>query len=75
MMDPERYFVVDGTQSVEEINSQITARVAELPALKRNAQGQQQSKFLKPIHNATHAVTTTVTRAVKARKQVSRRKF
>jgi dTMP kinase len=75
MMDPERYFVVDGTQSVEEINSQITDRVAELPALKRNAQGPQQSKFLKPIHNATHAVTTTVTRAAKARKQANRRKF
>jgi dTMP kinase len=47
MMDPERYFVVDGTQSVEEINTQITARVAELPALKRNATQQSKRKFRK----------------------------
>ena len=46
-MDPERYFVVDGTQSGEEINTQITARVAELPALKRNATQQSKRKFRK----------------------------
>jgi len=60
MMDPERYFVVDGTQSVEEIHTQIIARVAELPALKRNAQGPQQNKFLKPIRTATNAVTKRI---------------
>ena len=47
MMDPERYFVVDGTQSVEEINTQIIARVAELPALKRNASQETKRKFRK----------------------------
>ena len=47
MIDPERYFVVDGTQSVEEINAQITARVAELPALKRNATRETKRKFRK----------------------------
>ena len=47
MMDSERYFVVDGTQSVEEINSQITARVSELPALKRNATQETRRKFRK----------------------------
>jgi dTMP kinase len=74
MMDPERYFVVDGTQTVEEIHTQIIARVAELPALKRNAQGSQQNKFLKPIRIATHAVTTTVTRAAKASKSATAKK-
>jgi dTMP kinase len=74
MMDPERYFVVDGTQTVEEIHSQIIARVAELPALKRNAQGPQQNKFLKPIRTATHAVTTTFTRADKASKSATTKK-
>ena len=74
MMDPERYFVVDGSQSVEEIHTQIIARVAELPALKRNAQGPQQNKFLKPIRTATHAVTTTVTRAAKASKSATTKK-
>jgi len=66
MMDPERYFVVDGTQSVEEIHTQIIARVAELPALKRNAQGPQQNKFLKPIRIATNAVTKKVKSASKS---------
>jgi dTMP kinase len=47
MMDPERYFVVDGTQSVEDINAQITTRVAELPALKRNAAQETKRKFRK----------------------------
>jgi dTMP kinase len=47
MMDPERYFVVDGTQSIEEINTRITARVAELPALKRNATQEAKRKFRK----------------------------
>jgi dTMP kinase len=60
MMDPERYFVIDGTQSVEEIHTQIIARVAELPALKRNAQGPQQNIFLKPIRIATNAVTKRI---------------
>jgi dTMP kinase len=74
MMDPERYFVVDGTQSVESIHTQIIARVAELPALKRNAQGPQVNKFLKPIRIATNAVTTTVTRAAKATKSAGTKK-
>jgi dTMP kinase len=75
MMDPERYFVVDGTQSVAEIHSQIIARVADLPALKRSAQGPHQNKFLKPIRNATNAVTTSVNRAAKARNQANHRKI
>ena len=57
MMDPERYFVIDGTQSVEEIHAQIIERVAELPALKRNAAGPHQNRLLRPIRFATNAVT------------------
>jgi dTMP kinase len=47
MMDPERYFVVDGTQSVDEIHTQIISRVAELPALKRNADNVKKKRFRK----------------------------
>jgi dTMP kinase len=47
MMDPERYFVVDGTQSVEEIHTQIISHVAELPALKRNADNVKKKRFRK----------------------------
>jgi len=70
MMDPERYFVVDGTQSVEEIHAQIIARVAELPALKRNAEGPQQNRLLRPIRIATNAVS----RAANATKTASKKK-
>ena len=57
MMDPERYLVVDGTQTVEEIHAEIIARVAELPALKRNADGIKTKKILRPIRIATTAVS------------------
>ncbi len=57
MMDPERYLVVDGTQTVEEIHAEIIARVAELPALKRNADGAKTKKMLRPIRIATTAVS------------------
>jgi dTMP kinase len=70
MMDPERYFVVDGTQSVEEIHAQIIARVAELPALKRNAEGPHQNRLLRPIRIATNAVS----RAANATKTASKKK-
>jgi dTMP kinase len=57
LMDPERYLVVDGTQSVEEIHTEIIARVAELPALKRNTEGVKTKKMLRPIRIATTAVS------------------
>ena len=66
MMDSERYFVVDGTQSVDEIHKQIIERVAELPALKRNAAGPQPNRLLRPIRFATNAVTSSVSRAARA---------
>jgi dTMP kinase len=45
MMDPERYFVVDGTQPLNEIHTQITERVSELQALKRNAEPEKKKRF------------------------------
>jgi dTMP kinase len=57
LMDPERYLVVDGTQTVEEIHTEIIACVAELPALKRNAEGIKTKKMLRPIRIATTAVS------------------
>ena len=47
MMDPERYFVVDGSQPVNEIHSQIAERVSELPALKRNSEPEKKKRFRK----------------------------
>jgi dTMP kinase len=47
MMDPERYFVVDGTQPVNEIHRQIIERVSELQALKRNSDPEKKKRFRK----------------------------
>ena len=57
MLDPERYLVIDGTQSVQEIHEAIIARVAELPQLKRNAQNPHSRRMLRPIIAASHAVS------------------
>ena len=57
LLDPERYLVIDGTMSVQEIHETIIARVAELPQLKRNAQNPQGRRVLRPIIAASHAVS------------------
>jgi dTMP kinase len=67
MLDPERYLVVDGTQSVQEIHERIIARVAELPALKRNASGPHSRNILRPIIAASHAMS----RATKSAKSTA----
>jgi dTMP kinase len=46
-MDPERYFVVDGTQPVNEIHRQIIERVSEFQALKRNSEPEKKKRFRK----------------------------
>jgi dTMP kinase len=43
-MDPERYLIVDGTQSIEDIHEEIISRVGEIPALKRNSEKQKKAK-------------------------------
>jgi len=43
-MDPERYLIVDGKQSIDEIHEQIISRVGEIPALKRNSEKQTKTK-------------------------------
>jgi dTMP kinase len=43
-MDPERYLIVDGTQSIEDIHEEIISRVGEIPALKRNSEKLKKTK-------------------------------
>jgi dTMP kinase len=57
MLDPERYLIVDGTQNIQEIHEAIIAKVAELPALKRNATGTHGARILRPIRAAQSAVS------------------
>ena len=56
-VDPERYLVVDGTQSIEAIHSEITKRIATLPAISHEVKKPKKSlkksikKPAKPIRN------------------------
>jgi dTMP kinase len=43
-LDPERYLIVDGTQSIDDIHEEIISRVGEIPALKRNSEKQTTTK-------------------------------
>ena len=44
---PERYLVVDGTRSIDEIHAAIIARVGEIPALIRNGKLEKKKFKLK----------------------------
>jgi dTMP kinase len=59
LLDPERYFIVDGSKSIEDIHSAIITRVSEIGALKRNAQEEKGNLLLRPIRAAGKAVRTT----------------
>jgi dTMP kinase len=59
-MDPERYLVVDGRQTIDQIHEEIIKRVALIPTLKRNAVVDSGNRFLKPIRFAASAVATGV---------------
>jgi dTMP kinase len=71
LLDPERYLVVDGTLSVQEIHEAIIARVAELPQLKRNAQSPHSRNVLRPIIAASHAVSRATKSATKSAKNTA----
>ena len=66
LLDPERYLVIDGTLPVQEIHEAIIARIAELPALKRNAQNLHSRNVLRPIITASHAVSRATKSATKS---------
>ncbi len=59
LLDPERYFVVDGNQTIEETHAAIITRVSEIAALKRNAREDKGNLLLRPIRAAGKAVRTT----------------
>jgi dTMP kinase len=55
-LDPERYVIIDGNQSIEDTHSAIISRVSEIPALKRNAVEEKGNALLRPIRAAGKAV-------------------
>jgi dTMP kinase len=58
LLDPERYFIVDGNKSIEDIHSAIITRVSEIGALKRNTREDKGNLLLRPIRAAGKAVRT-----------------
>ena len=62
LLDPERYFIVDGSKSIEETHTEIISRVSEIAALKRNAREDKGNLLLRPIRAAGKAVRTTAKR-------------
>jgi dTMP kinase len=56
LLDPERYFIVDGNKTIEETHAEIITRVSEIGALKRNASEDKGNLLLRPIRAAGKAV-------------------
>ena len=69
LLDPERYCIVDGNQSIADIHREIIARVSEIPTLKRNAREDKGALLLRPIRAVNKVVRSTanVTKASAAR--------
>jgi dTMP kinase len=68
-VDPERYFIVDGNQSIDDIHTAIISRVSHIPTLKRNAVEDKGNLLLRPIRAAGKAVKKTSNSATKAVKK------
>jgi len=65
LIDPERYLVVDGRRSIEEIHQEIIARVGEIPGLRRNLRDAQGNRLMKPIRRAATTARNTARKTVK----------
>jgi dTMP kinase len=65
LLDPERYLVVDGRQSIEEIHNELIARVGEIPGLRRNIRDAQGNRLMKPIRRAASTARNTARKTVK----------
>jgi dTMP kinase len=65
LLDPERYLVVDGRQSIEEIHNEIITRVGEITGLRRNIRDAQGNRLMKPIRRAATTARNTARKTVK----------
>jgi dTMP kinase len=72
-LDPERYVIIDGNQSIEDTHSAIISRVSEIPALKRNAVEDKGNLLLRPIRAVNKTVKKSAT-AVKAKAKTTTKK-
>ncbi len=69
LLDPERYLVVDGRQTIEEIHNEIIARVGEISGLRRNIRDAQGNRLMKPIRRAATTARNTARKTVKKKQQ------
>jgi dTMP kinase len=68
-LDPERYVIIDGNQTIEDTHAAIISRVSLIQTLKRNAHEDKGNLLLRPIRAAGKAVKKTGTTATKAVKK------
>jgi len=68
-LDPERYVIIDGNQSIEDTHTAIISRVSEIPALKRNAVEDRGNLLLRPIRAAGKAVKKAAPKKKSAKKK------
>jgi dTMP kinase len=73
-LDPERYVIIDGNQSIEDTHAAIIARVSEIPVLKRNAVEDKGNLLLRPIRAAGKEVKKISNSATMAVKKASPKK-
>jgi len=77
LLDPERYFIVDGNQSIADIHTAVIERVSQVQSLKRNAREDKGSLLLRPIRAVNKAVRSTASKtsssATKAVRNVSKK--
>jgi dTMP kinase len=61
-VDPERYFIVNGNQSIDDTHTAIISRVSQIPTLKRNAVEDKGNLLLRPIRAAGKAAKKAATK-------------
>ncbi len=61
-VDPERYFIVNGNQSIDDTHAAIIFRVSQIPTLKRNAVEDKGNLLLRPIRAAGKAAKKAATK-------------
>jgi dTMP kinase len=67
-LDPERYLIVDGNQSIDDTHTAIISRVSQISTLKRNAVEDKGNLLLRPIRAAGKAVKKATPKKKSAKK-------
>ena len=63
-LDPERYLVINGQQSVAEIHEEIIKYVGEMSGLRRNIRDSQGNRIMRPIRKVATSARNTARKTV-----------